>query len=142
LQFEPSIRGKVKRLADCRIAGRNDYGDQDQPGNPFADSCVYGVYDAAQPKKRAHPIPTPHRHPNRARYPVAAPRQGPSTGQDCPPPCRHTALKVKPLCALVTITIHALVMTMVVQVAQAMGTKQQSHSSLVLMAVRSRPSQF
>jgi hypothetical protein len=37
--------------------------------------------------------------------------------------------------SLVTIAIHALVMTMVVQVARAMGTKQQSHSSLVLIAV-------
>jgi hypothetical protein len=37
--------------------------------------------------------------------------------------------------SLVTIAIHALVMTMVVQVARAMGAKQQSHSSLVLIAV-------
>src|SRR5215831_13794958 len=40
--------------------------------------------------------------------------------------------------SLVTIAIHALVMTMVVQVARAMGTKQQSHSSLVLIAVMIR----
>jgi hypothetical protein len=32
--------------------------------------------------------------------------------------------------SFVTIAIHALTMTMVVQVARAMGTKQQSHSSL------------
>jgi len=37
--------------------------------------------------------------------------------------------------SLVTIAIHALIMTMVVQVARAMGMKQQSHSSLVLIAV-------
>src|SRR6516162_2775895 len=37
--------------------------------------------------------------------------------------------------SLITIAIHALVMTMVVQVARPMGTKQQSHSSLVLIAV-------
>jgi hypothetical protein len=37
--------------------------------------------------------------------------------------------------SLVTIAIRALVMTMVVQVARAMGKKQQSHSSLVLIAV-------
>ena len=37
--------------------------------------------------------------------------------------------------SLVTIAIHALVMTMVVQVARAMGKKQQLHSSLVLIAV-------
>ena len=37
--------------------------------------------------------------------------------------------------SLITIAIHALVMTMVVQVARAMGAKQQSHSSLVLIAV-------
>ena len=37
--------------------------------------------------------------------------------------------------SLVTIAIHALAMTFVVQVARAMGTKQQSHSSLVLIAV-------
>ena len=36
--------------------------------------------------------------------------------------------------SLVTIAIHALVMTMVVQVARGMGTKRQSHS-LVLIAV-------
>src|SRR5215469_12963214 len=38
--------------------------------------------------------------------------------------------------SLVTIAFHALAMTFVVQVARAMGTKQQSHSSLVLIAVR------
>ena len=37
--------------------------------------------------------------------------------------------------SLVTIAIHALVMTMVVQVARAMGRKRQPHSSLVLIAV-------
>jgi hypothetical protein len=37
--------------------------------------------------------------------------------------------------SLVTIAIHALAMTFVVQVARAMGRKQQSHSSLVLIAV-------
>ena len=37
--------------------------------------------------------------------------------------------------SLVTIAIHALVMTLVVQVARAMGAKHQWHSSLVLMAV-------
>ena len=36
---------------------------------------------------------------------------------------------------LVTIAIHALVMTMVVQVARAMGSKRQPHSSLVLLVV-------
>ena len=37
--------------------------------------------------------------------------------------------------SLVNIAIHALIMTMVVQVARAMGKKQQPHSSLVLIAV-------
>ena len=37
--------------------------------------------------------------------------------------------------SLVNIAIHALIMTMVVQVARAMGRKQQPHSSLVLIAV-------
>jgi hypothetical protein len=37
--------------------------------------------------------------------------------------------------SLVTIAIHALVMTFVVQVARAMGAKHQWHSSLVLIAV-------
>ena len=37
--------------------------------------------------------------------------------------------------SLVTIATHALVMTMVVQVARAMGSKRQTHSSLVLIAV-------
>ena len=37
--------------------------------------------------------------------------------------------------SLVNIAIHALIMTMVVQVARAMGRKQQQHSSLVLIAV-------
>jgi hypothetical protein len=37
--------------------------------------------------------------------------------------------------SLVTIAIHALVMTLVVQVARAMGAKHQWHSSLVLIAV-------
>jgi hypothetical protein len=37
--------------------------------------------------------------------------------------------------SLVNIAIHALIMTMVVQVARAMGRKRQPHSSLVLMAV-------
>ena len=37
--------------------------------------------------------------------------------------------------SLINIAIHALIMTMVVQVARAMGMKQQSHSSLVLIAV-------
>jgi hypothetical protein len=37
--------------------------------------------------------------------------------------------------SLVTIAIHALVMTIVVHVARAMGTKQHTHSSLFLIAV-------
>jgi hypothetical protein len=37
--------------------------------------------------------------------------------------------------SLVTIAIHALVMTLVVEVARAMGKKRQPHSSLVLIAV-------
>jgi hypothetical protein len=37
--------------------------------------------------------------------------------------------------SLINIAIHALIMTMVVQVARVMGMKQQSHSSLVLIAV-------
>ena len=37
--------------------------------------------------------------------------------------------------SLVTIAIHALVMTIVVRVAQAAGTKKVLHSSLFLMAV-------
>src|SRR5262245_65234024 len=37
--------------------------------------------------------------------------------------------------SLVTIAIHALVMTIVVRVAQATGTKKVSHPSLFLMAV-------
>jgi len=37
--------------------------------------------------------------------------------------------------SLVAIAIHALIMTMVVQVARCMGAKQQSRSSLVLIAV-------
>jgi hypothetical protein len=37
--------------------------------------------------------------------------------------------------SLVTIAIHALVMTLVVQVARAMGEKRQPHSSLVLIVV-------
>ena len=37
--------------------------------------------------------------------------------------------------SLIAIAIHALVMTMVVQVARAMGKKQQSHSSFVLIVV-------
>jgi Ion channel len=37
--------------------------------------------------------------------------------------------------SLVNIAIHALIMTMVVQVARAMGRKRQPHSSLVLIAV-------
>jgi hypothetical protein len=35
----------------------------------------------------------------------------------------------------ITIAIHALVMTMVVEVARAMGKRRQPHSSLVLIAV-------
>ena len=37
--------------------------------------------------------------------------------------------------SLVNIAIPALIMTMVVQVARAMGRKRQPHSSLVLIAV-------
>src|SRR6516162_1696902 len=37
--------------------------------------------------------------------------------------------------SLANIAIHALVMTMLVQVARAMGRKRQPHSSLVLIAV-------
>jgi hypothetical protein len=37
--------------------------------------------------------------------------------------------------SLVNIAIHALIMTMVVQVARGMGRKRQPHSSLVLIAV-------
>ena len=37
--------------------------------------------------------------------------------------------------SLITIAIHALVMTLVVQVARAMGEKRQPHSSLVLIVV-------
>ena len=37
--------------------------------------------------------------------------------------------------SLINIAIHALIMTMVVQVARAMGRKRQPHSSLVLIAV-------
>jgi hypothetical protein len=37
--------------------------------------------------------------------------------------------------SLVNIAIHALIMTMVVQVARAKGRKRQPHSSLVLIAV-------
>src|SRR5262249_15524848 len=37
--------------------------------------------------------------------------------------------------SLVNIAIHALIMTMVVQVARVMSTKRQPHSSLVLIAV-------
>ena len=37
--------------------------------------------------------------------------------------------------SLVNIAIHALVMTVVVQVAQAAGAKNRSHSSLLLIAV-------
>jgi hypothetical protein len=37
--------------------------------------------------------------------------------------------------SLVNIAMHALIMTMVVQVARAMGSKRQLHSTLVLIAV-------
>ena len=37
--------------------------------------------------------------------------------------------------SLINIAIHALIMTMVVQVARAMGSKRQPHSSLVLIVV-------
>ena len=37
--------------------------------------------------------------------------------------------------SLVNIAIHALIMTMVVQVARSMGSKRQPHSSLVLIVV-------
>src|SRR5215831_4760946 len=37
--------------------------------------------------------------------------------------------------SLINIAIHAVIMTMVVQVARAMGSKRQPHSSLVLIVV-------
>jgi hypothetical protein len=69
LQFEPGVRGHIERLADDRIDRRDDDREQDCPRAPFADLHVDGVDDAAQPKKRAHPIPHSPRQPRRAHRP-------------------------------------------------------------------------
>ena len=75
LQFEPGVRGHVERLADDRIDRRDDDRKQDRPRAPFADLHIDGVDDAAQPKKRAHPIPHSLRQPTRPPSPPGAARR-------------------------------------------------------------------
>jgi hypothetical protein len=43
LNFEPSIRARVEKVADCGISGTNDDGDEHEPVSRAADMIIDGI---------------------------------------------------------------------------------------------------